>query len=167
MKFQIAHEFPITREEFWRNLFDPAYDAYIEKDLEFRERKVLEFIDNDKEVRRRVYHLPKRTWPAIIDKVFGDGFGFTEESVWVKGSDCMQWKSIPNRMAERIRSVGVLTVADAGGGKIRRTVEGEIVVKIFGVGGVVESLVLKAIEENYVRAAASLHRWLEKKRNAG
>jgi hypothetical protein len=36
-------------------------------------------------------------------------------------------------------------------------------VRLFGVGGIVESIVLKSIEETYVRAAASLNRWLETK----
>lgn len=161
MKFSVAHEFPMTTEHFWKNLYDPAYDAHVEKDLEFRERKVLELEEDDKQISRRIYTLPKRTWPAIIEKVFGDGFGFYEESTWVKGTNNMTWKTIPNRMADRVKAEGNLHVTEIGANRIRRVVEGVVEVRLFGVGGVVESIVLKSIEETYVRAAASLTRWLE------
>ncbi|MBI3071846.1 MAG: DUF2505 family protein [Deltaproteobacteria bacterium] len=161
MKFSVAHEFPMTPAQFWKNLYDPAYDAYIETDLEFRERRILEVKEDEKQISRRISTLPKRTWPAIIEKVFGDGFGFVEESTWVKGTNVMAWRTIPNRMADRVKAAGTLHVAELGANRIQRVVEGDVDVRLFGVGGIVESIVLKSIEETYVRAAASLNRWLE------
>ena len=58
---------------------------------------------------------------------------------------------------------GTFWVEPRGDKKIERICECEVQVKIFGVGGVVESFIEKTTRESYEKTAAFTNRWLAEK----
>jgi hypothetical protein len=63
-------------------------------------------------------------------------------------------------MSEKVECAGTIEFRPVDGG-VRRLVEGAIKVKLFGVGGMVEKLIVADIERSYVKAAAFTQRWID------
>jgi hypothetical protein len=59
---------------------------------------------------------------------------------------------------------GTFELVPIGKGRTRREVRGEIEVRAFGVGGIVERMVASGIEEGYEKAAALVKEMLAERR---
>lgn len=62
-------------------------------------------------------------------------------------------------MTDKIRSQGTFRIEEAAAG-VRRIVEGEISVKIFGVGKAIEGYVVDDIKRSYSEAAEFTRTWI-------
>jgi len=69
------------------------------------------------------------------------------------------WRTIPSLWADRVHNAGTIELADFEGGT-RRLVRGEVKVKLFGFGGLVEKMIVAEIEKSYAATARLTREWL-------
>lgn len=165
MKLTIAHEFHTDVDTFWSKLFfDPVYNRALYIDaLKFPEYNLLEEKDQGSTVLRRVRVTPKNEAPAVVQKVVGGNFSYVEEGTFDKATKRYRFKAIPDKMADKFVSSGELRAEPLGDKRCRRVAEMNIEVKIFGVGGMVESFIAKSMNESYEQVAAFSNRWITEK----
>ncbi len=103
--------------------------------------------------RMRAAFVERLDAPKAVQKLFGETSRFEEESVWREGSDEIQVALIPDKMTDRMSLRGRYKVADPGDGTSRVTLEIEVKVKIFGVGGLVEKMAAKELPKTFAKDA--------------
>ncbi len=162
MKFELVQEFPTDPETFWKVFFDEEYNtALFGTALPIKERRLLELEETDQEIRRRVQVTPAEEVPAAIQKVIGGDMTYIEQTTWKKGSleAPVHVELASERLRPKFHFDSMIRVEPTGSG-VRRTLAGEIKVKIPLMGGTIEKQVFKGIEENDRRAAEFMRKWL-------
>jgi hypothetical protein len=165
MKVTISHDFAIDPDTFWSKIFfDTDFNRALYIDhLGFPEWQVVEERDAGTEIVRRVRVTPKQDAPAVIKKLAGNSFSYTEEGRYDKAAKRYRFRVVPSAMADKFRTEGELRAEPLGEKQMRRVVEMTIDVKIALVGGTVESFVQKQTQESYAQAAAFTNRWIKDK----
>ena len=100
MKFTIAHEFDCDAKTYWEIFFDLDYQKDMYSGLGIKERTVLLFEEDDKEIRRRIKIVPQRDLPGALKAVLKGDLGYIEHNVYHKGKDVMDVRIEPTLMAE-------------------------------------------------------------------
>ena len=162
MKFELVQEFQTDPETFWRVFFDEEYnEALYRTALPIKERKLLAREETDQEIRRRVQVTPDEEIPPAFQKVIGGDMTYIEHTTWRKGSNEAEIRVelVSERLRPKFQFDSRIRVEPHGNG-IRRTLSGEIKVKIPLMGGTIEKHVFKGIEENDRRAADFMRKWL-------
>lgn len=165
MKVQLTHEFAVTADTFWRQLFlDAEYNRwlYVEK-LRFPEYKVLEQREVDGVVHRKVRISPPQNAPAAVQKVVGDGFSYLELGTLELARGLYRFTTQPSTMPDKVKSGGELRCTDLGPKRCRRSLDFSVEVKLFGVGGIIEGFVAKSTQESYEKAATYTQEWITSK----
>lgn len=161
---KLSHEIHCDEETFWKLFLDREYNEKLYKEgLQFPDWSILEQTETDTEIRRTTKGRPKiANVPGPVAKILGDGFGYTETGSMKKGERVWHYKLVPSTMPDKIRQEGTVRTEVAGPGKIRRVVELVLEVKIFGIGGMVESTTEKQLREGWDASAAYLNTWVTK-----
>jgi hypothetical protein len=160
--FNIVHELRGTKEAFWKIFFDEPYNDEVYARIGVKERKRVQFEEDEKTIRFAVRVVPKRDLPPIIKKVVGGDLGYTEISTYYKGKDEIDVRIEPTLLKERTKMSGKYKVQEIGPGRLRRTFEGDIHVDLPLVGKKVEAAVLDDVRRSYGIAAEVTNEWLEK-----
>lgn len=165
MKVTISHEFNTDCDTFWDKIFfDPEYNRALYRDgLQFPEYELLEERDVGDHVVRRVRVVPKQDAPAAVQKLVGGRFSYIEEGRFDKKTKHYTFRVVPSAMPDKIRTEGELRCEAVGPKKMRRVIDMNIEVKIFGVGGIVESFVSKSTQDSYAQAATFTNKWIADK----
>src|SRR5688572_15375865 len=99
-KFTLNHEINCDAATFWKTFLDKDWtQKFFLESMNFPEFEVLEQTETDKEIRRRARAMPKVDMPALVQKIMGSGFRYTEEATFDKASQVYRWKMIPSSMA--------------------------------------------------------------------
>ncbi len=69
------------------------------------------------------------------------------------------WETIPSVLKNKVETKGRMGFKAVGNG-VQRWSEGEIKVKIMGVGGVAEKFIVSDVEKSYDDAAAFTQKWI-------
>lgn len=145
---------------------------YFEEDFNDRlcravrlDREMLELRRDGSRVFRRVRVEPQdREIPGPVAKVLGQSrFSYVEELEMDLATGVGTWKTIPTLFADKVTAGGSLRFVDAGG-HARRVVDGEIDVRMFGIGSIVERFICSDAEKSYADAAAFTRRYLAERR---
>jgi uncharacterized protein DUF2505 len=160
--FSIAHEFDTTPGEFFKLFLDEPYNVDLYDRIGVRERKVLERKEDERSVHWVMRIIPKRDLPALIKKVVGGDLGYTETATYHRDRDLIDITIEPTLLKERTKIKAIYTVKTIGGGRVRRTFEGDIHVDLPVVGRKVEATVLDDIRRSYDIAAQVTAEWLKK-----
>lgn len=165
MKATYSHVFNCDADTFWNKIFlDPEYNrALFLEGLKFPEYESLEERDTGTTVIRRCRVRPKQDAPAAIQKIVGGSFSYVEDGTFDKAAKRYRFKVITATMADKIRSEGELRVEPAGDKRVKRIIDMTVEVKIFGIGGMVESFVSKSMQDNYDQAATFTNKWIADK----
>lgn len=160
-KFTVTNEIRCNQETFWRIFFDKAFneELYL-KVLGFPSFKIVSQTENDREILRKVAGQPKMNVPGPLAKMFGPGFGYTEEGRFDRATQVWTWKLTPSSMAEKLRNEGSVRVTSTGENTVRRVADITIEAKIFGVGGLIESTTEKQLREGWETSAVFMNKWL-------
>lgn len=161
MHFRAEHTFRgITLAEYEQLYFNEAFNIALCQTVKLSRN--VESIDRDeKKIKRAVKVGPDREVPKPVAKILkADRIEYTEHLDYTFGSYRGTWRTIPNLMPSKVRSEGTFSFAEAPGG-VRRVVEGDIDVKILGVGGVVERFIVSDVEKSYEDAARFTQRWID------
>jgi hypothetical protein len=117
----------------------------------------------DRAADRIVRHVccePQRDPDSPAGQAFGTSrASFIEELDYDLRAHRGTWRTIPNMIPDRVSNTGTLEIVEAPRG-VRRIVRGEVKVKLFGFGGLVERMVVAEIEKSYAGAAAFTTNWL-------
>ena len=161
----VDHEIRCDADTFWDKIFfDDEYNvALYTKALHFVKYEKVKQEDRGTSIFRLVRGTPPQEAPAAIQSLLGGGFYYDEEATYDKGTKRLRFKTIPSKLAEKIKIEGTMHTVAAGDKRIRRVADIQIAVKIFGVGGMVESFVSKMVRDSFDRGARFTNDWIEKK----
>lgn len=161
MKFSIEHTFQgVDRPSYEKLYFDEPFNVALCEAVNL-DRELLKREETDGRLVREVKVAPRgRQIPAPIAKFMGGArIEYVEKIDYEFGAYRGEWQSISSLMTDKIRSQGTFRIEEAAAG-VRRIVEGEISVKIFGVGKAIEGYVVDDIKRSYSEAAEFTRTWI-------
>lgn len=161
MKFLAEHTFRgITVADYEKLYFDEDFNVSLCKAVNL-DRSVVKRDEKGKHLSRAVKVSPRdREIPGPLVKVLGSSrIEYTEHVEYDFGTYKGTWKSVSSVMTDKVESSGVFRFEPAGDG-VKRVIEGDIKVKVFGVGGVIERFIVADIEKSYEQAADFTRRWI-------
>jgi hypothetical protein len=161
MKFVAEHTFRgITAPDYEKLYFDEAFNEALCKALNL-DRTLVKREDNGKHLHRVVKVAPRdREIPGPVQKILGSSrIEYAEHIDYDWGTLTGTWKSVSSIMTDKIETKGIFRF-DTNSDGVKRVVEGDIKVKVFGVGGVIERFIVADIEKSYEQAADFTRRWI-------
>jgi hypothetical protein len=167
MKFKVEHLFKqITLADYEKLYFNEAFNVALCKGVALG-RELLKFENHEGMFAREVRVSPERALPESVVKILGaDKISYTEFLSYQLGTYKGVFETIPGLLKDKIESSGTFSFAQKPDG-VLRTVEGEVKVKIFGLGGVVERLIVGDVEKSYQAAADFTQAWINRLSSAG
>jgi hypothetical protein len=124
------------------------------------DRELLRLDRGSARIVRHVRVQPEREIPAPVAKLLGGRrLAYTEELEYDIGHYHGTWRIVPAVLADKIVIGGTLDFEAVPGG-VRRVLAGVIDVTLFGLGGLVEKVVVSNVEKSYGDAAAFTARWI-------
>jgi hypothetical protein len=163
MKFSITHEFDCDAKTYWEIFFDLDYQKDMYSGLKIKERTVLLFEEDEREIRRRIKIMPERDLPGALKSVLKGDLGYIEHNVYHKGQDYMDVRIEPTLMKDRFKMAAVFRVVTLGPKRVRREFKGSINVSIPLLGGQIEKTVMADVRKSYDQAAVTTTRWIAKR----
>ena len=170
MKFTVSHTIAdITVNTFAGLFFDEPFNDALCQHLSLN-RQVMNISNDGKHFSRMVRIKPEREMPAAAQKVLKqlgvDRISYTEHLTFDIAANEGTWRLEPAALAEKLQSQGrILFVQDGTG--VKRIVEGEVSVKVFGLGGMIERLVVADVEKSYAEAAEYTRNWIRDGKGTG
>ncbi len=162
-RFTVVQEIPASVDEHWRVFFDDAFEkALYDEAMRFPRYELLENRHTDDTLHRKIRVVPRIEAPAAVLKVLGSSFGYVEDGTFDKRTKLWRSKVIPNVLSDRLGGEFVVRVDPAGDGKCRRTVDCSVEARIFGVGGLVETVFEKSMRDGWRDSAAFMKEWLRR-----
>jgi hypothetical protein len=162
MKLRAVHDFMgLTLESYETLYFSEDFNKGLCESVAL-ERTLNKLEDDGKLIERVVTVCPDRTIPAPLAKVLKtDKIEYQEILTYHRGKFIGQWKTVPPFMSEKFLASGEFRFEAIDGG-VRRIMEGDITVKIFGVGGLAEKVIVSEVEASYDRAAEFTRDYLKR-----
>ncbi|MSP24185.1 MAG: DUF2505 domain-containing protein [Myxococcales bacterium] len=162
-KLTLRHELNCSVDNFWRVFFDKDFNTSLfTKELRFPAYSILDQTEKPTgEITRRVSGQPKMNAPAAVQKLLGDSFRYDEEGRLDPVTRIWRFTMKPSTLADKLRTEGTVRCEPLGEGKCRRIAEIEIEVKIFGLGGMMESFTENEMKAGWDASAAFMNRWLK------
>ncbi len=165
-KFTLRNIFETDEETFWNKIFfDREYNQRLYMDgLKFKSFELLELTGEPGGVRTRKAHTEPRTEaPAVVTKLIGGSIAYTEEGRFDPATKKWVYSITTSKMSDKLSIRGTFWVEPRGEKKIERICEIEVEVKIFGVGGAIESFIEKTTRESYDVAARFTNEFIKEK----
>ena len=161
MHFKVQHTFRgITLPEYEQLYFDEDFNIALCSTVKLA-RTVVSIDRSDTAIKRVVKVGPDREVPKPVAKVLkADRIEYTEHLDYTFGSGRGTWKTVPDIMASKVDTRGTFQFKETDGG-VLRIVDGDIKVKILGVGGVVEKFIVSDVEKSYQDAARFTQQWID------
>lgn len=160
MKFRAEHHYPgISLPEYEALHYDEPFNIALCAAVKL-ERTVLKNERAGATLTRVVKVSPDRTLPGPVAKVVGaKKIEYTEHTEYGWGTYRGRWHVDSSLMPDKIECKGTIGFTARDGG-VARWVEGEVNVKLFGLGGIVERFIIADTEKSYADAAAFTRRWI-------
>jgi len=160
MQFKVEHRFSnTTLADFEKTYLDEACNIALCNTVKLL-RTLVKMEDNGGKLHRVVKVCPDRELPGPVAKVLGTAkLEYTEYLDYTWGTNRGTWKTISAVMTDKVASSGTFSFRQEGS-QVVRTVEGDVKVSIFGLGGLVERGIIADVEKSYVQAAEFMQRWI-------
>lgn len=161
--FTMVHEIDCDLERFWKLFWDEELGKAMFQHLQFPKWEVVDKKETDTEIVRIVKATPKLEMPGPVAKLLGPGFGYTEEGRFDKASKKYEFVIKPTALADKLKNEGTVRAEAIDGGKrTKRIVDVVLEAKVFGVGGMIESVTEKGTREGWTKGAAFINDWIKK-----
>jgi hypothetical protein len=155
----------ISLEDFEKLYFDEEFNTKMCKTVKLA-RTVVKHEDDGKKLYRELRIGPDRELPAPMKKVLKtDRLEYTEKMNYTWGSMDARWETIPSVLAKKVEARGSIKFKEVSDG-VLRIADGEIKVKVLGVGGMIEKLVINDVEQSFKNAARFTQDWIDGKHSA-
>lgn len=161
MHFRVEHTFTqIDLERYEALYFDEPFNIALCEAIDLRrELKTHEL--NARRLVRVVTVGPEREIPPAAAGILKTNrIEYTEHIDYTFGQYQGTWKTVSSVLTDKVDSRGTFEFIATEGG-VRRVVVGDIKVKLFGVGGVVEKFIVGDIERSYEKAATFTQSWID------
>lgn len=165
-KFTLSHEIRCDEARFWESFFDDGFNEQLFREALRFDYKLLENSDREREIVRRYTTTPKLELPGPVAKLVGPNLRVEEQGRYDKAQRLWTWRMIPSVLADKFHSDGKMYVEAIGTDRVRRVAEMSVEVKIFGLGGLMESTAEKAMRDAWNKTAVFHNQWLEKNKKA-
>ena len=137
-------------DEHWRLFFDDAFDrAMIVDGLGFG-YELLERVETDADLRRRVRVTP-RLEPLAMKWL--PGFSYVDDGTFDKATRVWRSRMIASHYTERVISATTVRADPDGDRRCRRTVALSVEIRAPGFGGLIESAAIKALRTGWESGA--------------
>lgn len=167
MKFRTEATFrDISLQDFEKLYFDEDFNQAMCKRVNLS-RTVVKLERDDEKLERVLRIGPDRELPGPVKKVLkADRLEYEEHITYRWGSYEAHWETIPSVLASKVDARGRVLFQEAPGGGVLRVAEGDIQVKLLGVGGMVEKLVVADVEKSFKDAADFTQKWIDERLKA-
>lgn len=162
MKIYIDQKFLRTDiARFIETYFSEDFNQAVARHVGLRERTLVEQQTlATGRVRRRVRMIPEIALPAPIQRLLGDKpISYDEVSEYDPSAYLLRYH-IESAAQDRVRVEGEIRFIEENDG-VRRIIDGEAAVQVFGLGGMIERLIESEVRKGYERIGAFMQRWLE------
>ena len=147
---------PCSAERYWDVYLDPDYNRalYLEG-LGFQDYQVLHSDDTT----RRLRLSPKLNLPGPVAKLVGDKFAYEQHATIDRKAGLWTWKMVqPGEPGKKgiVSTSGTIRVTDSAPGQCTRRDEVSVTGNVFGLDGVLESVVEKELHSTWAKEIAFL-----------
>ncbi len=164
VKKTVRHRFPIPPAQYWSEVFfDTEYNCGLSEALGNKSMEVLEQKgDVATSLKRVICCTPVVELPGPLRKLFGDSVTYTEKGQWDAKTGRWKFEMTTSTFGDKVKTTGVIWT-EAHGAEMERICEVEFVVKIFGVGGMLEKFLCDSMLDNQKKAAAFTEDFIREK----
>ncbi len=159
-RIEAQHVFDCDTATYWTLFWDPDYDAILRSKANYER----EFLDDHTEGSVRTWRArvtPERELPSMVKKLLGaDKLIYEQHNRLDMDAGVLEWRVVPAVLSDKIDCHGVMKVLPAGPRRCRREVDGKIEVKVFGVGGRIEKVIVDNVLASYDSAAEAIREYL-------
>lgn len=166
MKFRIEHRFTgVDVDRFVEIYYSEAFNQSVAPISGMKERRLVEeSTDGDGKIHRRVRLVPAVPIPAAFEKLIaGRAVTYDEVSVYDPKTKTARYR-IDHKAGDRLRAEGTNTFVQDGPGAVKRIIDGEVEVRVFGVGALVERFIENEVKKGYDAIASFLQGWIDRHR---
>jgi hypothetical protein len=164
MKFEIVHTFDGDPDKVAQAMFSADLAANISKEVPSIEGiEPISREEDEKQIRRKNKYRPVPVIRKVGTKeVKPEWMHWIEESTYDKKTRTAQFKNVPTtrKIAELMDNYGTMTLESAPGGKTKRTIKGELKIKVFMLGAIAERLIYPHAEKILNEEAAALNKFI-------
>lgn len=158
MRFQKEHRIELPMARFLELTFNPEFL----RRMNIEGMKIQAYESLERSVDGSVWTMknritPQDNMPGFLKKLIGGGFYYEESISHQKGSDTVTSNMVPSVMRDKLRMGYTMRVRADGESACRRSMEWEVEVKIFGVGGQIEKFAAGEIERGMEASAQYLN----------
>ena len=163
MKVEIEDVFAGIQPAAYEALyFDEAFSESLGVHLHMG-RKLLRLDRTADRINRHVRYEPSQDPDSATKQAFGTSrASFLEELDYDVRVRRGNWRTIPNLFADRVKITGTIEFAALAEGT-KRSVIGEVAVKLFGLGGRVERMIAAEIVKSYEGSTEFTRAYLAKR----
>jgi hypothetical protein len=159
VKFTVRHELQMPPARFWTLFFDRDFNAGLYRFLQFSEWQVVEQREDDAGLVRVVRAVPKIDLPAAVTKLIGPSFAYTEEGRFDRATQTYRFWMKPSALEGKLRNEAMIHCEPLGADRCTRVVDVVAEAKVFGLGGLLESVIEKNHRAMWSRSVEVYDRW--------
>lgn len=160
MKFRAEHVIRnISVADYESLYFDEAFSEALCQSVKLC-RKLISREVLGTALHRAVMVGPDREIPGPVAKILGASrIEYTEHIDYTFGTFAGRWHTVSSVLTDKVQSLGTFLFVPQGPDVVR-VVEGDVTVKIFGLGSIVERFIAADVEKSYAEAAAFTNSYL-------
>lgn len=166
MRYHFVHAIDTDLESFWNEVyFDPEFNrALYLSHLQYSFYRVLEErTDADGTRHRRIECSPKVDIPPSARKIIGEATSYVEVGRFDPAARRYRIDVIPAFGGDKLKTSTEIWGESMGAKRIERHATGDANVKMFGLGGLIESLIEKQAREIHEKSADFTNQWIRDK----
>ncbi|MFF5284565.1 DUF2505 family protein [Streptomyces sp. NPDC013171] len=149
-KFTMVHSSHLPPERVWEQFLDRKFnEQFYQEALGWPQWSIEEQSDTGEEVVRKVAMTPRRELPGPIAKVLGTGFRQAEEGTFASTTRTGTWRRIPSTLADKWHEEATIRIESVDGGGCQMTIDVTLEMRVFGIGGLMESTFEKHLRNEW------------------
>lgn len=170
-KLHFEHVIPLSAEAYWRINNQTDFEAFQAPRLRLKAYTEIERRETDRTLHRRIRVEPDIQLPgpvqALVKKHLGDQAFYYEETREIPTNPdpkrmVYTWEIHPPVLADKLKIAGEFIVEPIDANSCRRTLSGEVKVKLMGLGGIVEKFAASEIKKTYDTIPKVVQAWKDR-----
>ena len=152
MKLYCEHEINMSAEEFWSIIHNEGYEQKIVEILPLNKMETLERKEDDKEIYRHLHVIPPipANMEKLLSKLPGNLDPSYEEKQWRSKSEMsVRWSMVPAMLGKKAEFSGIVRIEAKDANSCLRILDGEVKIKILGVGKLFEKAIVNETIKSY------------------
>jgi hypothetical protein len=165
MQIRVEHTIDLPADQFFEHIyFNEDFNNHLFQELAFKERAVLEQVDQGDTIFRRVRLVPVRDIPRPFKKALrGASLAFEEQTRFHKLQQRADIVVIPAIKPDKVKVCGTFWIESDAPDRCKRLFEVDVKVNVFAVGPMAEKLILADIVKGHDKAAEVTNRYIRER----